>query len=210
MSTHFAILLGGGLMVTQRLKEQLAGARVIAADSGILHSEALGLVPELWVGDFDSTPPSDMGRFDHVTRETWPSDKDRTDGEIAAQAALARGATELSFVGGFGGQADHAFAHFMLAIALARRNVNVRITSGDEEAFPVLPGESRFELPGGSRFSLIALTDLVGLSMQGTRWPLAQAHVPLGSSWTLSNIAEGPVSLQLREGAAIAIAYPVL
>lgn len=197
-------------MVTQRLKAQIAGARVIAADSGILHSEALELVPELWVGDFDSTPPDDMARFTAIPRETWPSDKDRTDGEIAAEAAIARGATHLTFVGGFGGQADHAFGHFMLALALARKGLNVHITSGDEEARPVLAGESRFELPQGSRFSIIALSDLSGLTLQGTRWPLANAKVPLGSSWTLSNIAEGTVTLQLAEGAGIAIAYPVL
>lgn len=197
-------------MVTSRLKAQISGARVIAADSGILHAEPLGLAPELWVGDFDSTPPEDMGRFEDIPREAWPSDKDRTDGEIAADAAMARGATQLTFVGGFGGQADHAFGHFMLALALARKGMGVRITSGDEEALPVLAGETRFELPAGSRFSLVALSDLAGLTLEGTRWPLTQAGVPMGSSRTLSNIAEGPVTIRLSSGAAIAIAYPVL
>ena len=55
MST-FVILLGGDLVVTERLRQQIAGARILAADGGIRHAAALGVDPELWLGDFDSTP----------------------------------------------------------------------------------------------------------------------------------------------------------
>ena len=53
--SKFAILLGGDVTPTPRLTRQLEGARVISADGGMMHAEALNLVPELWVGDFDST-----------------------------------------------------------------------------------------------------------------------------------------------------------
>ena len=52
--TRFAILLGGDMTPTARLRGQIKGARIIAADSGMMHAAALGVVPELWVGDFDS------------------------------------------------------------------------------------------------------------------------------------------------------------
>ena len=42
--TRFAILLGGNLTVTPRLRQQLAGARVIAADSGMTHAAVLGVM----------------------------------------------------------------------------------------------------------------------------------------------------------------------
>ncbi len=41
---------------TPRLERQIAGSRVIAADAGIGHARLLDIVPELWVGDFDSVP----------------------------------------------------------------------------------------------------------------------------------------------------------
>ena len=82
---HFSILLGGTLTPTPRLLRQIAGSRVIAADGGILHAETLAVSTELWVGDFDSTPDAARKRFDHVSREEHPTDKDRTDGEIAIE-----------------------------------------------------------------------------------------------------------------------------
>jgi len=93
---HFSILLGGTLTPTPRLLCQIAGSRVIAADGGILHAETLAVSTELWVGDFDSTPDAARKRFDHVSREEHPTDKDRTDGEIAIEAAIARGAKRLT------------------------------------------------------------------------------------------------------------------
>ena len=50
--SRFVILLSGDLTVTPRLHRQIAGARVIAADSGMKHARTLGIVPELWVGRF--------------------------------------------------------------------------------------------------------------------------------------------------------------
>src|SRR5580765_1448211 len=153
--TRFAILLGGKLVATPRLFNQLAGARVIAADSGMTHASLLGVKPELWVGDFDSSASDLLHRHGDVPRETYPPDKDATDGSLAIAAAISRGGNDFMLAGGLGGQADHTLGHFGQILYLARIGLPGFITSGDEEAHPIVPGTTTLDIPPQSRLSLI-------------------------------------------------------
>jgi len=203
----FVILLGGDLTVTSRLRAQIAGARIIAADSGIRHAAALAVTPELWVGDFDSVDDDDRRTWAAVEREVYPSDKDKTDGELAADAAIARGATALILAGAFGGErADHAFLHMTSAIGLAERGYATRLTSGREEGLPVLPGRLSPDLPNGTLFSVLPFSDLIGLTIRGVKWPLSERHVPFGSSLTMSNVVAGDLEIELEQGRAMLVA----
>src|SRR5262245_2473809 len=91
----FTILLGGELRLTDRVRAAVMDSRVIAADGGMRHALGLGVMPELWVGDFDSTSTDLDGAFPDVPRQPYPAAKAATDGEIAVTAALERGAKRL-------------------------------------------------------------------------------------------------------------------
>jgi thiamine pyrophosphokinase len=206
--SRFAILLSGDLTVTSRLHRQIGGARFIAADSGMKHARALGIVPELWVGDFDSSGSELMLDYAHVPRQTHPADKDATDGEIAIAAALQMGAKEFILLGGLGGQSDHATAHFGLALHLARSGHKCFISNGNEEAYPLNAGAYEFDFGPQSRLSIVPWSDITGLNLTGVKWPLRDKALALGSSFTMSNVALGLVKLSFSSGLAIAIAYP--
>ena len=205
---RFSILLGGHLQPTDRLLRQVAGTRAIAADNGMTHAETLKLDVELWVGDFDSATPELMARHAGVEREVYPEAKDASDSELAVDAAVRRGADGIVLVGGFGGQSDHALSHVMLAVKLAREGMSAMVTSGYEEAYPLIPGRHDLDLPVGSRVSLIALSDLGALTLSGVQWPLDKRHVLFGSSLTLSNVVLGRAEVVLESGHGIIIAYP--
>ena len=208
MST-FTILLGGELKPAPRLARQIAGSRVIAADAGIGHAAMLGLMPELWVGDFDSVPDGLPEAFAAVPRMTFPAEKDKTDGELAVEAAFARGATALVLAGAFGGpRADHAFLHMTLAIRLAEAGIGVILTSGGQEGVPLRPGRARFDYAAGTLFSILGFSDLSGLSLAGAKWPLDRVEVPFGSSLTLSNEVRGGLEVALGAGRAMLLAHP--
>lgn len=207
--SRFIILLGGELVRTPRLDRQVAGHRVIAADSGIGHAVPLGLMPELWLGDFDSAPAEPDPRFAGVPREVFPADKDKTDGELAVAAALERGATSLVLVGAFGGRrGDHAFLHLALALRLAEAGLEVLLTSGLQEAHPLLPGTCSFDYEDGTLFSVLAFSELTGLTEEGAKWPLNDVEVPFGSSLTLSNEVRGSLRISLASGRALLLAHP--
>ena len=208
-ASTFAILLGGALAIDDRVRALTRDARAIAADGGIAHAQALGLRPELWVGDFDSTSPDLTERFASTERLPFPAEKNFTDGELAVEQAIERGATRLVLVGAFGGaRTDHALSHLMQAIALAERGFDVVLTSGTEEAAPLLPGRLELDLPVGALFSVIGFTALTGLSLKNVKYPLDEAYIGFGASRTISNVAEGRVSASLASGRALVIARP--
>jgi thiamine pyrophosphokinase len=206
--SKFVILLSGAVTPTLRLRKQIEAATVIAADGGIAHASVLGVTPTLWVGDFDSSSPQLLQDFSHIPKQTFPVEKDASDGELAIAEAMRLGATELVLVGGFGGQFDHTLAHAGFILGLARRGMSVFMTSGHEEAHALFEDLELPNLEAGTRLSIVPLSDLKALTIAGVKWPLNRRDVPLGSALTLSNIVTGPVDIELRAGAALVIFYP--
>jgi thiamine pyrophosphokinase len=82
------------------------------------------------------------------------------------------------------------------------------LTSGAEEAVPLLPGSRELDLPAGSLFSVVAFTALEGLSLSGAKYPLDEADIAFGASRTISNVAEGRLTASLNSGRALIIARP--
>jgi thiamine pyrophosphokinase len=204
--TKCVILLGGDIIVTPRLIKQCQGALVIAADSGVRHADALGLSVDCWLGDFDSTSVKLAKQYADLPRKVFPADKDKTDGELAIDEGIARGARTFILVGAFGGaRTDHALLHNFQALALARRGFEVVLTNGLEEAVPMLPGEKTIDLASGTLFSLVGFGRLEGVTITGAKWPLEARSVDVGSSLTVSNIAKGPVFVSIKTGEALFI-----
>lgn len=205
----FVVLLGGTLEPTPRLRTMVDGARFIAADGGIRHAAALGVTPEVWVGDFDSSSAEELETWAHVPREPYPVAKNATDGEIAVGAALERGATRLILAGALGGErSDHALMHLLHASALREEGVDIVLTSGTEEAWPLAIGRTSVDLPAESLFSVLGLTALSGLSLENVRYPLHGFELEFGSSRTVSNVALGRVTITLDSGRAMLLARP--
>ena len=207
---RYTILLGGDLVRTPALERRIAGTRIIAADSGIRHAETLGIVPELWVGDFDSAPANLPRHLENVPKRRFPAEKDSTDGELAVDIALEQGAAALVLAGAFGGErADHAFLHLALALRLAEAGIDVWLTGGTQEGRPLPHGTANFDYAPGTLFSILGFSELAGLSVRGAKWELESVTVPFGSSLTLSNETAGPLHIKLERGRAILVAHPV-
>ena len=207
--SRFTLLLGGDLTRTPALDAEIADSRIIAADSGMRHAALLDVKPELWVGDFDSVPDGFEDAYVDVARRTFPSEKDKTDGEIAIAAALEAGATSLLLAGAFGGErADHMFLHFAQALQLSERGIAAKLTSGHQEGVPLVPGRRHsFAYADGTLFSILGFSELSSLTVEGAKWPLDAVEVPFGSSLTLSNVADGDLSITLKKGRALFMAH---
>ncbi|WP_336055317.1 thiamine diphosphokinase [Nitratireductor sp. CH_MIT9313-5] len=207
--SRFVILLGGELHPTRRLSAMLEGSRIIAADSGMRHASALGVTPELWVGDFDSVDAAMRDAFAHVPTREFPPEKDKTDGELAIDHALEEGATELVLAGAFGGErADHAHLHLTQVVRLCEMGVPTMVTSGNQEGRHLATGvQHEFDYRSGTIFSILLFEPLSGLTVEGARWPLDHVEVEFGSSLTLSNYVADRLAIRLEKGRAMLVAH---
>jgi len=199
------ILLNGDVTVTDRLNAQIADARVVAVDGGMRHAHTLGLKPECWIGDFDSSNDALQAKWSDVKKIEYPADKDHTDGALALKYGVETGANEIVLVGGLSEQMDHGISHITQMIRLAGQNVRCFATSGVQEAWPLVVGVFRWDFPEGCRISLVGLSALEKLSLSGVQWSLNGRDVEFGSTLTLSNMVTGIVTGHLTKGIGIVI-----
>ena len=101
-----------------------AGAFVIAADGGLDHTRALGVHPDVVVGDFDSLEGAAPGALEQDGDErtvTLPPLKDDPDLLSALKIGWARGCRTFHVYGALGGRIDHTIAAINLAAMIASR-----------------------------------------------------------------------------------------
>ncbi|OMH86554.1 thiamine diphosphokinase [Candidatus Liberibacter asiaticus] len=205
----FAILLNGDIRVTNRLLCAIESCKVIAADGGICHASQLKVVPELWIGDFDSVDRTLLQQWSSIKRIFYPKEKDMADGEIAVHKALQSGARNIILVGSISGQRfDYALQHITLATSLKKKNINVTLTSGIEEVFILVPGKHSFDLPENSVFSIVCLEDIENITITGAKYTLSHHSLSLGSSRAVSNVVTKNLTIMLDQGLAILISRP--
>jgi thiamine pyrophosphokinase len=195
------IFAAGDLTITPRVRALAENAPlVIAADGGARHALALGLSVTRWVGDFDSSD----GIVLDAPRQTFPTEKDSTDLELAVLCAKSLGATSATILGAFGGRFDHALGIALLATRETKLGFAVTLEGGLEAAW-VLTGSHSIPLQTGQTFSLLALEPSL-VSLQGAKWNLENAPLEFGSGLGISNIASGDVKVVLTSGCALLIA----
>lgn len=201
------VLVGGAVVATPALRARLAGSDlVVAADGGLRHATALGLTPDLLVGDLDSVDAATRAGFPGLATEAHPTDKDALDLELALDAAAVRGATVALIVGGLSGRLDQTLA--TVAIAQARRaaGLDVDVADGVRSVWPLRPGESRrLPLAAGTRFSLVALDEDACVSVAGAWYPLARATLARARGRGVSNEARGALVVTAHAGALVVV-----
>ncbi|MDO4503191.1 MAG: thiamine diphosphokinase [Coriobacteriia bacterium] len=198
-----------------------AGAfdRVLAVDGGFAHLEAIGVHPDVVLGDFDS-----LGFVpDHEQVVEHPPVKDKSDLELALDLAWEQGATSLRAYGCLGGRLDHTLSALQALCAAAERGMDVCAVGlptgepGYEQGMvaTVLPGPARLELsppPGyagefAGVVSVHAVCDrATGVDETGLQYELHGAELTNRTSLGLSNeLAGGPCSISVENGTLLVI-----
>ncbi len=109
----------------------------ICADGGMRHALALGVRPNLLIGDMDSADKAQLQRLqkDGVAVELFPRDKNETDLELAIQRAIELKPEQILIVAALGGRLDQTLANITLLADPRLAGFDVRLDDGVEEIF---------------------------------------------------------------------------
>lgn len=177
------IVGGAGIENYKRIKDMLRDNDfVIYCDCGLKHQEALGIEPDLIIGDFDSweNPNADTETI------VLPVVKDDTDTFFAVKEAVKRGYDEFLLIGVFGGRLDHTLGNLSIMLNLFKQGK--KVTAADDYSIITVVGEStEYISEEFSFFSLLAIDgEAEGVTIKGAKYPLENAvftpDFPLGVS----------------------------
>lgn len=186
------------------------GDLLIAADGGARHCLALGLTPQLVIGDFDSLDDDQLRRLRQAGAELiqYPTHKDYTDLELALSHARQRGARQILVLAALGGRWDQTLANVLLPAAREYIGLDIRLIDGTQEIGLIHPRQ-RLEIHGqpGDLLSLIPLLgDTYGIITSGLEYPLQNETLYFGSTRGVSNVLVNPSAwVTLEEGLLLCV-----
>ena len=176
-------------------------ALTIAADGGLRHTQALGLNPDVILGDFDS-----LGYVPEDSR-VFPVEKDDTDAMLAVRLGLQQGCGWFELYGALDGpRLDHTVANFQTLAYLATHDARGALIGRDYIA-TVLKGESiSFPAEAEGILSLFCLGASARVTIEGLHYPLENGTLtpdfPLGVS---NHFVGRPARITVHEGLVLAL-----
>lgn len=209
--SRIVIFANGLLTEPNRLRRRLrSNDRIFCADGGAMHALALGLTPQAIIGDLDSLPPDLVSQMEAagVVIYRHPARKDQTDLELAFQLAVAEKPDEILVVTALGGRLDQTVANIFLLTRPEYASVLLTLVDGSQSAI-VLRSHQTLTLTGqpGDTLSLVPLTPTVQpVNLTGVEWPLNEATLTFGSTWSISNALIAPqATIQIGEGMVLVV-----
>ena len=179
-----------------------SGDLVIAADGGLAHVQALGIDPQVILGDFDSLGyvPQDS----HV----FPVEKDDTDAMLAVRHGLEKGCKRFLLYGTLDGpRLDHTVANFQTLQFLADRGAEGYLVGNQYLVTVVKEGSISFPAEATGIVSLFCLgKEADGVTLTGLHYNLENATIHPGHPLGVSNHFTGKASqISVRNGSLLVI-----
>ncbi len=204
-----AIIIANGQIHDSDLHRSLIAPTdlVICADGGASNALALGLQPQVVVGDLDSFDSDLQAQLEGEGCQilAYPARKDETDLELAVYYAIEHGVDEILILGALGGRIDQTLANVLLLALPELRSVKVKILNGRQEVF-LIRDEALIEGQVGDTLSLLPLTEEVtGIYSEGLEYPLENGTLYLGPALGVSNTLTAPQA-RVRVGHGLLLA----
>ncbi len=156
---------------------------ILAADRGLVHVQALGLTPNIILGDFDSLGYVPTGST------VFPVEKDDTDAMLAVRKGLELGFGRFLLYGSLGGnRLDHTVANCQTLQFLADQGAAGYLVGSTQIATVVKNGTLRFPANAEGIVSVFCMgRDARGVTLTGLQYPLEKGTLTAGFPLGVSN-----------------------
>ena len=176
---------------------------IIAADKG---SECLynyNIIPDLLLGDFDSTKKEILADIKLQAKEVleFPPEKDYTDTEIAIIEAIKRGAKKIYLFGAIGSRMDHTLGNIGLLLTTKKKGSMLEIIDDNNRLYL---GKNNMILSGkyGETISFHALCDkVINFNIKGAKYNLENYDMGLLDPRAICNeFIDTPIEISYETG----------
>lgn len=175
---------------------------IIAADSGYLSACDCGIVPDVFVGDFDSLLKEEVNAAKIISLNPV---KDKTDTQEAIDYAVSQGIKFITIVGALGNRFDHTLANLHLLKYANDSGIKAEIVDVDTY-ITLVNNEISIKKKDGFCISLLPLTDCFGVSVFGVFYPLDNADMPIGNPYGISNeFTDDSAKISVKSGDLLVI-----
>lgn len=168
------------------LEALLSAETTVCCDGAADALVAYGRVPDLAVGDGDSSSPAVRAKLGKAFLRIREQETD--DLAKAFAAAYARGARGMTIVGAGGGREDHLLANVFRLPDFAALDPEVSMIT-DRGRFDVVDGTRRFEAVKGTAVSVFAPFPRTRAASRGLVWPLEGADLSMLYAGTLNRVS---------------------
>ena len=199
------VLIGGAEIKNYHwIKKQLQSDDFyIFCDSGLRHSQPLGISPHLIVGDFDSTENP------HLSVETivLPREKDDTDSVYGVKEGLKRGFTDFVFLGVIGGRLDHSLGNLSILYYLHVQG-GKGIIFDDYSSIELVTSKKAYVKDTVEYFSVLSIFGKSsGITIKNAKYPLVNGKIDMDYQYGISNeVLSGKVAeISVKKGELLLI-----
>ncbi len=183
-------------------------APVVATDGAALGLRALGVLPDVIIGDLDSIGTERESFTRAGVRVIRLESQETNDLEKALLWLVEQGTVAATAIGLAGGAVDHTLNNFSVIGKFATQ-LRLRLRDDLSTAY-LVRGSLALDVQPGDRISLIPLPSAT-LQTQGLAWPLHDEQLAIGVREGASNMAIAPhITIHVRQGTAILFHYPTL
>ena len=174
---------------------------IIAADSGYLHLQKAGLIPDLIIADFDSSEAPDID----CEIIKYPIKKDDTDTFNCVKYAVEKGFEKIEIFNAVGSRFDHTYANVLCLDYCRKNGVKCSIIDGHNR-LTLITDKHTFKADY-KFFSLFSfLTDCKGVTITGAeytpeRYNKTALDIAQGDQFAVCNsVKENECTVTVKEG----------